>query len=198
MECLILFLTCSICQMKNVSELYYSCTKEISLKLIFRRLMVEKESLYLNVPISIGGTGHLPLTYCFLIFQVQNYLFLHPCQQFRQDLSIWLPDLVVVWVVCLLSYLDILHLQILWCHLTWIQPLQTLVYYTLNLVLSKIFHLDQQHSLSFHFKWIGAGLQGPVLLTWLLLSLIPWLILVAILILVFKGSFKTLGCQIIY
>ena len=43
----------------------------------------------------------------------------------------------------------------------------------LNLVLSKIFQLDQQHSLFFHCKWIGVGLQGPVLLTWLPFSLIP-------------------------
>ena len=41
----------------------------------------------------------------------------------------------------------------------------SLVYYTMNLLLLKIFQLDQQHSLSFHHKWIGVGLQGPVLLT---------------------------------
>ena len=71
-------------------------------------------------------------------------------------------------------------------------------YYMLNMVLLKIFQLDWQHSLSFHHEWIGVGLQGPVLLTWLMFSLIPWFLLVAILILVFKGSFKTSGCQIIH
>ena len=48
-------------------------------------------------------------------------------------------------------------------NLVW--SLQTLVCHTLNLMLLKIFQLGQQHSLSFHCKWIGPGLQGLVPLT---------------------------------
>ena len=44
--------------------------------------------------------------------------------------------------------LDILHLQIPWHHLSQAWSLQTLVCYTLNLVLLKIFQLGQQQSFS--------------------------------------------------
>ena len=65
-------------------------------KIFFRRLMADKRNLFPNVPISTGGAGDPPLSFYFHTFWVWNYLFLHPCWQFRQCLSIWLLDLVVV------------------------------------------------------------------------------------------------------
>ena len=43
-----------------------------------------------SILIGTGGTEHLLLTFCFHTSWVQNYLFVHPCQQFKQDLSIQL------------------------------------------------------------------------------------------------------------
>ena len=42
--------------------------------------MEDKRNFCPNVPVGAGGVGGPPLTFCFHIFWVQNYLFLHPCQ----------------------------------------------------------------------------------------------------------------------
>ena len=178
--------------MKNVEELLvYFSVKEIISNIPLGDQWWIKGNLCPNVPISVGGAGDPPLSFYFHTFWVWNYLFLHPCQQFRQCLSIQTSRSGSSLGQCISLYNWICFI----CRFhstTWLEAwsLQTLVHHTLNLMLLKIFWSGRQHSLFFHHEWIGMGLQGPVPLTWLPSSMLPWFLLAEIPALIFRDSTK--------